>query len=66
MAAIPHVAGALLEHHTGLKLFGDTRGRFDALGTAKLAPLWDAIMAVPRPEPAEMLDVPGNFELSTT
>jgi len=54
------------EFQTGLKLFTATRNTFDAQGNAKLAPLWDAITAVPRPEPAQPLEVPEYTELETT
>ena len=47
-----------LERQTGLKLFGGKEAEFDTFGTAKLAPLWDAISAVPRPEGVMPLVVP--------
>jgi DNA-binding helix-hairpin-helix protein with protein kinase domain len=47
-----------LEQQTGLKLFGGKEASFDAFGTAKLAPIWDAISAVARPEPVRPLAVP--------
>jgi len=53
------------EFQTGLKLFTATRNTFDAQGNAKLAPLWDAITAVPRPERAQPLEVPAYTELET-
>jgi DNA-binding helix-hairpin-helix protein with protein kinase domain len=54
----PGCCWCALERHTGVRMFGAHPDTFDALGTAKLAPLWDAIMAVPRPEPVELEAVP--------
>ena len=54
-----------LEHATGLRLFAAQKDTFDAQGNAKLAPLWDAITAVSRPERAQPLEVPAYGELDT-
>jgi len=54
-----------LELQTGLKLFGGKEDTFDAFGTAKLAPLWDAIGAVSRPKAVQRLDVPPVTDIET-
>jgi len=54
-----------LEHGTGLKLFGAQRNTFDALGTAKLAPIWDAIMSVTRPGTIDLIEVPRINQVET-
>jgi len=54
----PACCWCALERHTGLRLFETRRDTFDALGNAKLAPLWDAILAIPRPAPVKPLEVP--------
>ena len=54
-----------LEHHTVLRVFGEVSRGFEALAGAKLAPLWDAIQAIRRPEPAETLEVPDILALKT-
>ena len=46
------------EYQTGLKLFTARKDTFDSQGNARLAPLWDAITAVPRPARAQPLEVP--------
>ena len=61
----PGCCWCALEHGTGLKLFGARRDAFDALGTAKLAPLWDAIQAVPRPDPAQPVEELQLTDLET-
>ena len=59
----PGCCWCALERSTGLRLFSVQRQTFDELGTAKLAPIWDAIMAVPKPEPVDELEVPQIAEL---
>jgi len=54
------------EHNTGLKLFAAQKNTFDAQGNAKLAPLWDAITAVPLPGQAAVLEAPELTELEST
>jgi len=63
--AAPGCCWCSLEHGTGLKLFGAQRNTFDALGTAKLAPIWDAIMSVPRPAAIDQLEVPRISKVET-
>jgi DNA-binding helix-hairpin-helix protein with protein kinase domain len=51
------------ELNTGLRLFARQKDTFDADGNARLAPLWDAITAVPLPEAASPLETPEFTEL---
>jgi|SRR5688572_14554076 DNA-binding helix-hairpin-helix protein with protein kinase domain len=61
----PGCCWCVFEHHTGLRLFAARKDTFDTQGNAKLAPLWDAITAVPPPERAQPLEVPDFIELET-
>ena len=54
------------EHNTGLKLFARQKDTFDAQGNARLAPLWDAITAVPLPGNARAIEAPEFTELEGT
>jgi len=61
----PGCCWCALERHAGLRLFGAQRNTFDTLGTAKLAPLWDAIMSVRKPEPIAPLEAPKFTDLES-